>query len=425
MNKAIELVLTNLIPRHSGAIPSALLDLSSSLLAQSRVKCSLNAEQEIARTYACAHIACERLKTTLNLPKIEPRPPVPPSVYKKLYAYLESTLQSGTPRKRARYTDDVPRSGSHLSTPSRTQKRTPGRNDTPIKSNLPTPQRGTPSKGRSLAGFRTPKKGLKFEKRDDSRIPRWIAVVGREMCRELGTEDATAHVLAGVESIVWMDMERDGKAGGKEMTMGKWPALMIAVWAHVRKRLREVEANGEAIVMTKEGFAEWRGEAVEFLRGVRRDEGVKGRVEKGAGGEEMGWKGWDLSSEGEEEEDEGRNEKDVNDWMREINAQGWLDMDWYYNITSTSTSALENSKSNSRSASEEAEEGVQRALVREDEMRYGLGTMRQKKVDYLTEERRAAYKVWERRIRGEIERGLKELKKGSGGGGMGAVAAGA
>ncbi|PQE21488.1 Origin recognition complex subunit 6 protein [Rutstroemia sp. NJR-2017a BBW] len=392
MNKAIELVLTNLIPRHSGAIPPTLLDLSSSLLAQSRVKCSLSPEQEIART----------LKTTLNLPKIEPRPPVPPSVYKKLYAYLETTLQSGTPRKRTRHTDDVPRSGSHLSTPSRAQKRTPGRNDTPIKSALPTPGRGTPSKSRSLAGFRTPKKGLKFEKRDESRIPRWIPVVGREMCRGLGTEDAMAHVRAGVESLVWLDMER----GGEKM-MGKWPALMIAVWAHVRKRLREVGGDGEGVVMTKEEFAEWRGEALVFLRGVRRDEGVRGRVERGVGGEEVGWRGWDLPFEEEEDDDEGRNERDVNNWMKEINAQGWLDMDWYYNITSTSTSA----HANSRSASEEVEEGIERALVREDEMRYGLGTMRQKKVDYLTEERRAAYRVWERRMKAEIERGMGEVEQ--------------
>lgn len=227
------------------------------------------------------------------------------------------------------------------------------------------------------------------------------------MCRGLGTEDAMAHVLAGTESLVWLDMEREGKGGE---TMGKWAALIIAVWAHVRKRLREVGANGEGVVMTKEEFAEWRGEALEFLRGVRTDEEVRGRVERGAGGAEMGWKGWDSPTEEEEEADEGRNEKDVNDWMREINAQGWLDMDWYYNITSasTSTSANANTNHHSRSASEEAEEGIERALVREDEMRYGLGTMRQKKVDYLTEERRAAYKVWERRMMGEIERRMRE-----------------
>jgi origin recognition complex subunit 6 len=226
------------------------------------------------------------------------------------------------------------------------------------------------------------------------------------MCRGLGTDDAMAHVLAGVESLVWLDMEREGKV------MGKWPALMIAVWAHVRKRLREVDANGESIVMTKEEFAEWRGEALGFLRGVRMDEGVRGRVERGTGGEEMGWKGWDLPSEEEEDEDEGRNERDVNNWMKEINAQGWLDMDWYYNITSTST-AHANTNANSRSASEEAEEGIERALVREDEMRYGLGTMRQKKVDYLTDERRAAYKAWERRMKAEIERRMGELEQGT------------
>ncbi|RAL67016.1 hypothetical protein DID88_007796 [Monilinia fructigena] len=119
-------------------------------------RCSLNQEQEIGRTYACANLACERLKTTLNLPKIEPRPPVPPRVYKKLYAYIEDSLASATPRKRAR----VEGNDSGNATPSRKsslaqrpQKRTPGRNDTPIKMILPLPQRSTPSKSKSPRQF--------------------------------------------------------------------------------------------------------------------------------------------------------------------------------------------------------------------------------------------------------------------------------
>lgn len=61
MSRPIELTLENLIPRHSGALPRELVELAGSLLAQSRNKCSnLKAEEEVARLYACANLACER-----------------------------------------------------------------------------------------------------------------------------------------------------------------------------------------------------------------------------------------------------------------------------------------------------------------------------------------------------------------------------
>jgi origin recognition complex subunit 6 len=61
MNRSVEQALTSLIPRHNGDLPTELVELASSLLAQSRTKASnLKAEEEIGRTYACANIACER-----------------------------------------------------------------------------------------------------------------------------------------------------------------------------------------------------------------------------------------------------------------------------------------------------------------------------------------------------------------------------
>lgn len=61
MNRSVEQALTSLIPRHNDALPPELVELASSLLAQSRNKASnLKAEEEIGRTYACANIACER-----------------------------------------------------------------------------------------------------------------------------------------------------------------------------------------------------------------------------------------------------------------------------------------------------------------------------------------------------------------------------
>ena len=61
MDKAVAQALESLIPELNSPLPQELLELAISLLAQSRNKASnLKAEEEIARSYACAHLACER-----------------------------------------------------------------------------------------------------------------------------------------------------------------------------------------------------------------------------------------------------------------------------------------------------------------------------------------------------------------------------
>ncbi|QSZ36082.1 hypothetical protein DSL72_007206 [Monilinia vaccinii-corymbosi] len=413
MNQATSLVLSNLIPRHSGALPPELLDLTSSLIAQSRVKCSLSQEQEIGRTYACANLACERLKTTLNLPKIEPRPPVPPRVYKKLYAYIEDSLNSATPRKRARVEESGGGNGSGNATRSRTssfailpKKRTPGRNDVPMKTILPLPQRSTPSRSKSLASFRTPKKGLQYEKRDDARIPRWVGVVGRELCAKLEMVEATPHVLAGVESLIFREWEKERRG---EETLGKWPVMMMVVFIIIWNKLKLKK------LFSGEEFVENRLRALGVLREARRDKEIGRKVGDG------GWDGWDLpegddaqdgeDGEGEEEEEEkvqeSRNAADVYEWVTEVTSKGCLEMDWYLNIS-------EGNGPNDEDDDQEREEALDeggRAHVREHEMRYGLGTMRQMKVDYLSEEKRAAYRVWEKDMLAKIARQLRDAVK--------------
>ena len=61
MSKSIQIALHQIIPRYSSTLPPELVELASSLLAQSHNKCSnLKAEEEIGRAFACANIACER-----------------------------------------------------------------------------------------------------------------------------------------------------------------------------------------------------------------------------------------------------------------------------------------------------------------------------------------------------------------------------
>ena len=60
-NRPVEQALGNLVPTHANDLPQELLSLALSLVAQSRSNAnSLKPEEEIARPYACAEIACRR-----------------------------------------------------------------------------------------------------------------------------------------------------------------------------------------------------------------------------------------------------------------------------------------------------------------------------------------------------------------------------
>lgn len=65
--KSIEKVLSELLPTYNDDLPPELVDLSTTLLTQSRSHASsLKPEEEITRPYVCAEIACNRLVLLLN-----------------------------------------------------------------------------------------------------------------------------------------------------------------------------------------------------------------------------------------------------------------------------------------------------------------------------------------------------------------------
>lgn len=60
-NRPVEQALGTLVPTHANDLPQELLSLALNLVAQSRsFSSSLKPEEEIARPYACAEIACRR-----------------------------------------------------------------------------------------------------------------------------------------------------------------------------------------------------------------------------------------------------------------------------------------------------------------------------------------------------------------------------
>jgi origin recognition complex subunit 6 len=61
MSRQVEQALYSLMPAHGSDLPQSLVELTESLLSQSRLKAStLKAEEDVARLYACAHLACDR-----------------------------------------------------------------------------------------------------------------------------------------------------------------------------------------------------------------------------------------------------------------------------------------------------------------------------------------------------------------------------
>ena len=390
MNRAIEQALTSLLPRLNTDLPSQLTELTSSLIAQSRLKASnLSQDEEIARTYCCANIACERLKTTLNLPKIEPRPPVAPRVYKKLYGHLDTALvaqrQQRSPKKIQRGdVQELPQP------PPKTPTKRKATN--PTVASASKKGRQTPSKEASLAQYKKVTTARKSELQHGERgleIPAWIHPMIRGLCAKLEAKGAAPHVLAGVSSVLTLPTPKlvDGKGTGKE----RIPALLAAVFILARTRLLGVTTDGK----------EYVGLRKQILNGIRELRTDKELIKK-VSGIQKGKKGW-----------EGYGEvvgKDVDAWLMELSAKGWVELDWFGNIESGAGLGLPEwvDYDNYELQNEEDDEEDEG-----EETMMGLGTMLQDKVDFLSKRKRDEYKVWKESFMRRLEQAEEAEKKQS------------
>lgn len=321
-----------------------------------------------------------RLKITLNLPPIEPRPPVPPRIYKRLYGLLDKEL----PKKSL--------VGRPKSTPT---------SKTALSSSAPraTPSRGTPTKDVSLAQFRTPAKSgthsrLNLQsaaKQRDSALPSWIRPTVRHICTALATEggpDLAPTVEAGLRAIVTPFGER---------TEDEWvhthlTTLVGAIYWYVSRSA--ALAPGEE--MTDEnfdvGYKSARKGILGALRRAKLDVQIPNPVTRGKKAEttdeqeDAFWEGWQNTIK----------VADFDEAMTEITNRGWLESDWYRSIEYLRDKAegddeeLDDLDANPRSAPANVQ------TTRPD-------TMLQDKFDYLSERKRAEYRRWEASILRRIE----------------------
>ncbi|KAF4585648.1 origin recognition complex subunit 6 (ORC6) [Ophiocordyceps camponoti-floridani] len=288
MDKQLENALFSMMPAHGPTLAPSLVELAGSLLAQSRNRASaLKAEEEVARPYACANLACERLKTVLDLPPIQPRPPIPPRLYKRLYTHLDNILPSSM--RGAAVTSMTSRSavakGGTASASSRA-----GDTTTTTASTLETPSRSLRRK--------RPGDG------DDDDAPQeflypWVASVVRFICADSGVGKFAPTVLAGVAFV--QRQQDEHVAWARQHAT----ALVAALFFYVVSRLDDL-SDDEPV--------DRKGGIVDQLGRARTHVSTKPPAAKF-------WKGWEaLRSE------------HLDEALAHVKAENWLDGDWFRGI---------------------------------------------------------------------------------------------
>ncbi|KAK4621571.1 hypothetical protein CLAFUW4_06941 [Fulvia fulva] len=419
MPTPVELALSSLLPTIA-YLPPDLIALASSLLSQSRAKAaSLKPEEEIGRTYACAHIACNRSAKRLDLEVGKPAPPVKPRVYDKLYKYLDSALtttrQQNAPRTpQTNRVKDVPTSGGKSTGKSSYVTAKDTLTKTPLNDAIRMPRVGSKRKHDEA-------------ERDDD-VPDLAMPLVRAICKVGGISSAVPHIMVGAAAAVREIASRANKSksdppskrrrktpqSAKSTTSQKaeetkaasgvapsrWPALLVALYCFTAAKMRALspeDAEHEALRRT----------AIDAAKTCCKDKG-------------------DTIPD---EVTTGLNKLDSNVRFYALEAEdcGWLEMDWYHNVPEGQAGDQDEFEVPESDADENDEDdaitprkkpyktplrrkekhGGKLAVDDEDEvgpsgLLPGLATMFQSSIDWLSDERRADFALWKRGIVKEI-----------------------
>ncbi|KAH6613490.1 origin recognition complex subunit 6-domain-containing protein [Chaetomium tenue] len=406
MNRSIEQTLLSLLPTHNSDLPEPLTQLASSLLAQSRNRASiLKAEEEVARLYACANLACDRLKISLNLPPIDPRPPIPPRIYKRLYNHLDKILPptASTPSRRtpgetalgsgrtrtptSKLRAQQQQQHDHNTSPLANKSRTPTTTTTTTTTTTATTpitrkEKHPPQKEKSLADLRNhnqPHKPTPSRSQKDP-LPPWIRPTLRHLLTTLGPSHIGPVVASAVESVLAPRGKPTTDAWARANAAAVLGALYLFVWRGV------VWPAGEGV--ERERYVGMRRGVAGGIGGVR-DQGV---VEIEGGDDDGVWEGWKAVGVAELDAAAVRGRR-----------HGWFEMGW--------VSGVQDLVDREAARVEEEEE--------EEAGRGGGGdgdgdgevvqirradTMFQERYDYLGDRKRKAYAEWKEGV-------LKKIKE--------------
>ncbi|KAJ8125269.1 hypothetical protein O1611_g8371 [Lasiodiplodia mahajangana] len=378
MSRTLEPTLYSLLPSYSTALPQPLLELASSLLAQSRHNAgALKVDEEVARSYACAHISCERLKISLNLPPIQVRPPIPPRLYKRLYTHLDNVLPS-----------------TSLSKPSRTRTPTSKAREAGLFGSAQRiPSRATPSKDTSLAKFRSPAAAradgtptksaskpppLQAKKRKaggvDSSLPAWIRPTIQLLCKELDQDLIGRTVLAGMQTIV----APHGRRNKDQWVNDHLTPLLAAVYCLVSGQLHVLTSGKD---LDNRQYSKIRKSILGVLEYAQEKVTVQGMDE-----DEL-WIGWsDITS------------KDIDMSMAQIIKRGWQRDEWFDGFEDM----VKRSDPDANNSADEDIDNDEDSRISEKLHIQRADTMFQSRWD-MTDQKRREYREWKDGILQRIE----------------------
>lgn len=417
----IELALATLLPTIS-FLPPELIHLATSLLAQSRSKAgSLKPEEEIARGYVCAHIACEKLAGRLDLEVGVARPPVRAAVYGKLKGYLEGVLLGGGEQVGRRR---VGRS-SNVATPTGSQAAT-----TPVRKEVKTP---TSAVKRGLPPLPVKEIASEGQKGD---IPEFVMPMIRAICKSCKKPAAVPHINVGaravVEEIVSRIVKRAQDSAGGEpaakrrrrtpqssgkkvesspaqtppvtpaeaITLGKWPALLVALFVFTAKKMGgeeddEVGLREKATGAVKSFCEDGRRVLPEEVKAL---EGLEGSIKfYMLEAEDCGW----LEMEWFQNVPEGIEEDEQGEGGDGSGGEGRVSEDEGGPVTPRRRPAKTPLRRKEKRGGKKADGGLEEEVGAAG-LFAGLGTMFQPAVDWLSEERRADYAQWKKGMLREI-----------------------
>ncbi|KAJ0424880.1 origin recognition complex, subunit 6 [Aspergillus carlsbadensis] len=427
-NRPVDQALATLLPTHANDIPPELRNLALSFVAQSRsFSTSLKPDEEIARPFACAELACKRLARVLKLPPLLGHPPCPPRTYKKLYTLLERSIALNISSPKRTVNSSAPgtpsRSGSVPTTPTKQSRvaQTPSKVSATPRGLENTPSKSTPLK-RTFADVeesRTPQRSKKIQSDShltSSRIPdapAWVMASIRQVCKTLSTpaprmstwsrppisRTLPPHIFAGLSSILYfVDNEGDfdevaadflepvttAKDSEKDEDFKDFiNALVVAVYFLVLARRRtpnessDDTAQEEARKMDKKTFSEMRQTALVSL-------------------------GLPLSVR--------RHREDVEQWIALIMEQNWAHgKEWFENIPHAGELDGDDAYLSDEGGDDKRQktlQGERGSLVLNHTRRGllpGLGTMMQDRVDWLSPENQEDFVEWKADILARIE----------------------
>ncbi|KAL3455446.1 origin recognition complex, subunit 6 [Aspergillus heterothallicus] len=437
-NRPVDQALATLLPTHANDIPPELRNLALSFVAQSRsFSTSLKPDEEIARPFACAELACKRLTRALKLPPLLGHPPCPPRAYKKLYTLLERTIAPSVASPKRTAGASAPgtpsRSGSLPATPTKESRVAPtlSKASTNPRGLENTPSKSTPLK-RTFTNAnepQTPQRSKRVHTENhltSGKIPdapAWVMASIRMVCKTLSTpaprmstwsrppvsRTLPPHIFAGVSSILYfIDNEEEFDEGATEFlepvmtTKDKEKdedfkelvnALIVAVYFLVLARRRTPSESATDIVveeprkMDKKTFSEMRQTALVSL-------GLSHSVR--------------------------RHREDVEQWIASIMEQNWAHgKEWFENVPQAGELDGDEAYLSDEGGDDKRQrtlQGERSSLVLNDTrlgLLPGLGTMVQDRVDWLSPEKREDYLEWKAGIMARIEQ-IEAIAQASG-----------